>query len=96
MFSPDQLAKPRDNDLEKYIQENLCDHQLKWLTMQSRALGYSRIRIFEAILSDWLSRHSSRERWPTGRVPNRPKSDGRIHFPLSAALLTIEVEKELD
>jgi hypothetical protein len=68
MFSPDQLAKPRDNDVEKYIEENLCDHQVKWLTMQSRALGYSRMRIFEAILSDWLSRHSSRERWPTGGV----------------------------
>jgi hypothetical protein len=66
MSSPDQLAKPRNHDVEKYIEENLCDHQLNWLTMQSRALGYSRIRIFEAILSDWLSRHSSRERCPTG------------------------------
>jgi hypothetical protein len=66
MFSPDHLAKPRNNDVEKYIEENLCDHQLKWLTMQSRALGYSRIRIFEAILSDWLSRH--RERWPAAGV----------------------------
>src|ERR1700751_3318179 len=60
MSTPDQLT-PSNHNLEKYIEENLCGYQLNWLTVQSRALGYSRTRIFEAILSDWLSRRSSRE-----------------------------------
>jgi hypothetical protein len=67
MSTPDQLA-PIDHDLEKYIEENLYGYQLKWLTVQSRALGYSRTKIFEAILSDWLSRRSSREHWPKEEI----------------------------
>jgi hypothetical protein len=59
------LAKRSSHDFERYIEENLSAYQVKWLTMQSQALRYSRTRIFEAILSDWLSRHSSRDRQQT-------------------------------
>lgn len=68
MSTPDHLAKPSKDDLEKYIEENLPAHQIRWLTMQSHAFGYPRIRIFEAILSDWLSRHSTRKQWHTVEI----------------------------
>ena len=88
MFSPDQPVKPPENDLEKYIEENLCDHQLKWLAMQSRALGYSRIRIFEAILADWLSRHSSCKRWPTVGVQIARQAMDEFIFRYQRSFLT--------
>jgi hypothetical protein len=62
------LAKLSSHDIESYIEENLSAYQLRWLTMQSQALRYTRTRIFEAILSDWLSRHSSRDRQPAADV----------------------------
>jgi hypothetical protein len=62
------LAKPSSHDIERYIEENLSAYQVRWLTMQSQALRYSRARIFEAILSEWLSRHSSHDRQQTADV----------------------------
>jgi hypothetical protein len=64
MSTSNQLVESDDHGVEKYMEENLCDYQLKWLTWQSRALGYSRTSLFEAILSDWLSRRPSREPLP--------------------------------
>jgi len=49
-----------DREIEGFIDQNLLPFQVKWLTMQSQALGHSRTRIFEAILSDWFSRYSFR------------------------------------
>jgi hypothetical protein len=62
MSTSDRLANHNNHDVERYIEQNLSAYQLRWLTMQSQALGYPRSSIFEAILSDWLSRHSSRNR----------------------------------
>jgi hypothetical protein len=62
------LAKLSSQDIERYIEENLSAYQVRWLTMQSQALRHPRTRIFKAILSDWLSRHSSRDRQQTADV----------------------------
>src|SRR5580700_8111357 len=56
------------SDVERYIEQNLSAYQLRWLAMQSQALGYPRSKIFEAIVSDWLSRHSSRTRQQMAEV----------------------------
>lgn len=68
MSTRKQLAKHNNDELNKYIEENLSAYQIRWLTMQSQAFGYPRTRIFQAILSDWLSRHSSRNPWQTLEV----------------------------
>jgi hypothetical protein len=68
MSTSPRLANHNSHDVERYIEQNLSAYQLRWLTMQSQALGYPRARIFEAILSDWLSRHSSRTRQQMAEV----------------------------
>lgn len=59
------LLSREESEIEKFIDENLSLFQVSWLTMQSQALGHTRTRIFEAILSDWFSRRPSRNRQGT-------------------------------
>jgi hypothetical protein len=59
------LLSHSESEIEKFIDENLSPFHVRWLTMQSQALGHTRTRIFEAILSDWLSRRPSRNRQGT-------------------------------
>jgi hypothetical protein len=65
MSNVNPLLNRGESETEKFIDENLSPFHVRWLTMQSQALGHTRTRIFEAILSDWLSRYPSRNRQRT-------------------------------
>ena len=69
MSNLNPLLGRRESEIEKFIEENLSSFHVRWLTMQSQALGHTRIRIFEAILSDWLCRRPCRNR------QGRPESE---------------------
>ena len=59
------LLDRSESEIEKFIDENLSPFQASWLTRQSQAFGHTRVRILEAIISDWLSRYPSRNRQRT-------------------------------
>jgi len=80
MSNLNPLLSHSESEIEKFIDENLSPFHVRWLTMQRQALGHTRTRIFEAILSDWFSRHRSRNH---ARQRNRAPSCRRIHFALS-------------
>jgi hypothetical protein len=67
------LLDRSESEIETFIDENLSPLQVRWLTMQSQALGHTRTRILEAILSDWLSRYPSRnrQRLPGNEIAHR-------------------------
>jgi hypothetical protein len=65
MSNLNPLLSHSESEIEKFIDENLSPFHVGWLTMQSQALGHTRTRIFEAILSDWLSQRQSRDRQGT-------------------------------
>jgi hypothetical protein len=59
------LLDRSETEIEEFIDENLSPFQASWLTRQSQAFGHTRVRILEAIISDWLSRYSCRDRQRT-------------------------------
>jgi hypothetical protein len=65
MSNLNPLLGHSESEIEKFIDENLSPFHVRWLTMRSQALGHTRTRIFEAIISDWLSQRRSRNRQGT-------------------------------
>jgi hypothetical protein len=75
MSASHRLANHNNHDVERYIEQNLSAYQLRWLTMQSQALGYPRsgfskrscrtgsADIHPAIGSRWQRLISPGERW---------------------------------